>query len=37
VAKREAGDKCTDPGTEIPKTRAGKMAVEEDQNGNEDR
>ena len=37
MTKREDGDKRSDPGTEMPKTRAGKMALEGDQNANEDR
>jgi hypothetical protein len=37
MTKREDGYKRSDPGTEIPKKRADKMALEGDQNANEDR
>jgi hypothetical protein len=37
MTKRERGDKRSDPRTEMPKTRTGKMALEGDQNASEDR
>jgi len=37
MTKREDGGKRSEPGTEMPKTKAGKMAHERDQNENEDR
>jgi hypothetical protein len=36
MTKIEDGNKRSDPGTEMPKTRAGKMALEGNQNENED-